>query len=62
MKVDIGDFCTSCGKDTAMGSGRFVNRIPSICDGTLTIHIMDEIPRQVDVEGYMCEECEKSPH
>ena len=45
MKVDIGDLCTSCGRDTSFGSvdenGEklllFVNRIPSDSDGTLTL-------------------------
>ena len=62
IKVNIGDLCTSCGNDTAMYSGRFVNRIPSFCEATLKIHIMDQPELDAEVEGYMCEECQESPH
>ena len=37
MKIDIGDLCTYCGKDTSFGSGLFVNRIPSGTDGKLIL-------------------------
>ena len=46
MKTNINDLCTSCHEDTSMGSGRFVNRIPSESDTE---------------EGYMCAECQSSP-
>ena len=41
---NIGDNCTQCGRSTALGSGLFVNRIPSITDTE---------------EGYMCPECQQ---
>ena len=59
MKVDIGNLCTTCGRDTAFGSGEllFVNRIPSDgFDATLVLHTGCEIP--VTVEGYMCPDCQ----
>lgn len=44
---DIGDRCVECGRDTSLGSGLFVNRVPAEVDdgsgGT--------------VEGYYCPEC-----
>ena len=43
MKTNINDLCTSCHKDTSVGSGRFVKRIPTESD--------DEI-------GYMCAQCQ----
>ena len=59
MKVDIGNLCTTCGRDTTFGSGLFVNRIPSDgFDATLVLHTGREI--EVTVEGYMCSECEES--
>ena len=55
ITVDIGDLCTHCGEDTALGSGKFVNRIPSSIGGSLEL-ANDEL--DVGVEGYMCEECQ----
>lgn len=43
--MDIGNLCLECRKDTAFGSGRFVNRIPAADDKE---------------EGYMCEACQTS--
>ena len=45
MKIDIGDLCTHCGRDTSFqsGNGLFVNRIPSKTD---------------DKSGYMCPDCQ----
>lgn len=43
MAIDIGDLCTHCDRDTSLGNGLFVNRIPS---GTDT------------AEGYMCVDCQ----
>jgi hypothetical protein len=28
MKIDLGDKCVHCKKDTSLGSGNFVNRYP----------------------------------
>ena len=50
--VDIGDLCTSCHESTAFGSGRFVNRIPSI--GAMDDDGYSE-------SGWMCEECQSEP-
>ena len=63
MKIDIGNLCTHCGRDTSFGSvdenGEklllFVNRIPSDTDGTLTLQ---DGTISVEVEGYMCPDCQ----
>ena len=63
MKVDIGNLCTTCGRDTSFGSvdenGEelllFVNRIPSDSVGTLTL---EDGSISVNVEGYMCPDCQ----
>ena len=43
MTINIGNECTQCRKDTSLGSGRFVNRIPSGTD---------------EFEGYLCPDCQ----
>ena len=43
MIKDIGNKCIYCFKDTKIGSGLFVNRIPAEND---------------DYEGYLCPECQ----
>ena len=43
MIINIGNECTSCRRDTSIGSNLFVNRIPS---GTEKL------------EGYLCFECQ----
>ena len=59
LNVDIGDLCTHCGRDTAFGTGLFVNRIPSGTDGTLVITGGEEDVRiSVTVDGYMCPDCQ----
>jgi len=50
--IDIGDRCTHCGRDTAFGTGLFVNRIPSGAEWS------DETLEVVEVYGYMCAECQ----
>lgn len=55
----IGDRCVHCGEDTALGSGRFVNRIPSGTD----CEIIDENGKIIFAggeyrEGYQCVECQ----
>ena len=40
---DIGNLCTHCHRDTSIGSGLFVNRIPSGTDNE---------------DGYMCPGCQ----
>jgi len=42
MSVDIGNLCIECGKDTSIGSGLFVNRVPA---------------DNGEVDGYLCREC-----
>ena len=68
MNIDLGDLCTNCGRNTAWGSGRFINRIPSDTDATLKLQGIDpEVWPQMDdsasvvsvtVTGYMCVECQ----
>ena len=43
MSKDIGSKCIKCFKDTSIGSGLFVNRIPASDD---------------DYDGYICIECQ----
>ena len=55
---DIGDRCVHCGKSTAFGSGRFVNRIPADADDEAE----DDNGKIIFVEGwyrkgYACVEC-----
>ena len=46
MPMDnIGDNCTQCHRDTARGSGLFVNRIPSETDTE---------------EGWLCRKCQET--
>ena len=74
IKVDIGDLCTHCSRDTSFGSGLFVDRTPSSTDGRVLLQdtlgdLNDESEYVVDttmmdnapfvsVEGYMCRECQ----
>ena len=63
ITIDIGDLCTYCGRDTALGSKEllFVNRIPSGSDGKLTLSGgdgEDEVTLDVNIYGYMCAECQ----
>ena len=60
MKIDIGDLCTHCGRDTSLGSGNllFVNRIPSGGDGQLLLVGGDDVTIDVETVGYMCVECQ----
>tara|TARA_R100000306_G_scaffold59357_1_gene58321 strand:+ start:683 stop:928 length:246 start_codon:yes stop_codon:yes gene_type:complete len=55
--IDLGNRCTSCGKDTSFGTGLFVNRIPSDADAEL---VLSGKTYHVTVEGYMCIECQTS--
>ena len=50
--IDVGSMCVDCGKDTAMGSGLFVNRMPS--DKIWSVNEQFE----VEVDGYLCRECQ----
>ena len=55
---DLGDKCVYCGEDTAMGSGRFVNRLgigtTSDCVPWLTA---EEQAERFPVSGWGCAEC-----
>ena len=59
INVDIGDLCTHCGRDTSFGSGLFVDRIPSSGNGELYLAEKTILRMDVDVEGYMCHECQR---
>ena len=50
MSTDIGNECVDCRRDTSLGSGLFVNRIPADRqDGVDDEHII----------GYLCPECQE---
>lgn len=57
IALNIGDRCTHCGRDTAIGSGLFVDRIPSYADSEQASEWLQgwEIVQYVD--GYLCREC-----
>ena len=75
QKIDIGDHCTYCGRDTSFGSvdenGKElllrVNRIPSTSDGWKRgedIIYTNDFPEddnaeQVELVGYQCVECQQ---
>ena len=60
ISIDIGNLCTHCGISTAFnsGNGLFVNRIPSNADGKLLLSGGDDVPVDVEIEGYMCINCQ----
>ena len=66
MKVDIGNLCTHCGRDTSFGSvdenGEqlllFVNRIPSGANGKLVLDGGADVTIDVTIDGYMCWNCQ----
>ena len=45
MSIDIGNECTQCRRDTSLGKGLFVNRIPS---------------DNGELSGYLCPECQEA--
>lgn len=57
----IGNRCVDCGKNTSLGSGRFVNRIPADAD-------YESIDDQGNIifaegeyrDGYLCPDCQLS--
>jgi len=49
-KIDIGNRCVECNKDTSFGSGRFVNRVPASVDTSCA-------DKEYEIEGYLCPEC-----
>lgn len=54
--IDMGNACVWCLEDTAMGSGKFVNRIPVFTDlGSLGYDTNED--ESTPVTGYGCEEC-----
>ena len=59
LKMDMGDLCTHCGRDTAFasGNGLFVNRIPSMADGRIELTLTDT-PLIVELDGYLCPDCQ----
>jgi hypothetical protein len=56
--LDIGNLCVWCEKDTAFGSGRFVNRIP-VSTRPDSVEWLEEEDKGIYdwVEGYGCAEC-----
>jgi len=58
--IDIGEHCTSCYRDTSIGSEDklFVNRIPSTQDGELVAGCRVIF---ITVTGYQCAECRQMP-
>ena len=51
---DIGNLCVNCYKDTSVGSGRFVNRIPASRQLGAT-----DNPSSLCADGYLCQECQQ---
>ena len=50
-KVDLGNKCVHCKKDTSLGSGRFVNRYP--------VFGLDIDGSGIEYDGYCCDKCEQ---
>jgi hypothetical protein len=55
--LDIGDKCTHCGRDTAGGSGLWVDRIPAYADSVSAESWLDGYEKVQYIEGYLCREC-----
>tara|TARA_Y100000296_G_scaffold70562_1_gene85328 strand:+ start:1568 stop:1849 length:282 start_codon:yes stop_codon:yes gene_type:complete len=56
LKIDIGDRCTHCGRDTTEDTW---NRIPSGTDGILVLTGGNaDVRISVQVDGYMCADCQ----
>lgn len=54
--LHVDDMCVYCGENTAMGSGRFVNRIGA--DTTVTFTLPNGTDVDFDLDGWMCSECQ----
>ena len=54
---DIGDKCVYCGRETGMGTGLWIDRIPANVDSSTCQEWLQgwEIVQYVD--GYLCREC-----
>ena len=62
MEIDIGDLCTHCGRDTASDDELlYVNRIPCGADGKLVLVSGGDVTIDVEINGYMCVECQSIP-
>ena len=57
VTLDIGDRCTHCGRDTAIGSGLFVDRIPAFTDASSAEFWLEDWERVDCLHGYLCREC-----
>lgn len=57
VALDIGDRCTHCGRETAIGSGLFVDRIPSYTDSEQASEWLEDWERVDYISGYLCREC-----
>ena len=56
VTINIGDHCISCGEDTAMGSGRFVNRLGADTEWTIESSCSSK-KITVNVDGWICPDC-----
>ena len=52
-KIDLGNKCVHCKKDTSFGSGRFVNRYPA------EIEEEQNDGSYIILDGYCCRICEE---
>ena len=55
--LDIGDKCTHCGRDTGIGSGLWVDRIPANVDSSSCQDWLEGWEIVHNVDGYLCREC-----
>jgi hypothetical protein len=60
VEINIGDMCTSCGRDTGPGSGLYVNRISSGAEWDVGGGFSTD-SFTVDVTGWMCVDCQCVP-
>lgn len=57
VTLDIGDRCTHCGRDTGMGSGLWIDRIPAFVDASSAEFWLEDWERVDCLEGYLCRKC-----
>ena len=56
--MDIGERCTHCGDDVSFGSGKFINRIPSVASAESASEWLVGWRTHIMLDGYMCAECQ----
>tara|TARA_A100001037_G_scaffold53095_1_gene45204 strand:- start:40423 stop:40803 length:381 start_codon:yes stop_codon:yes gene_type:complete len=54
---DIGNHCVRCNRDTSLGSGLFVNRIPTHCDSESWFEGKKIFEKNHYRIGYLCLDC-----